>query len=57
MTKEIEYLEVLRIRNIKDANRFHTSGDTRMEEICIARADAYQNAIDVVSGKVDLNIL
>lgn len=56
MTKEIEYLEVLRKRNVKDANHFHTSGDTHMEEICIARADAYQNAIDVLSGKVDLNI-
>ena len=56
MTKEIEYLDVLRKRNVKDANHFHASGDTRMEEICIARADAYQNAINVLSGKVDLNI-
>ena len=49
----INNLETLRKRNLKDANQFHANGDTRMEEICIARADAYQNAISIMNCMSD----
>lgn len=53
MNKKIHDLETLKKRNLKDANHFHANGDTRMEEICIARADAYQNAISIINGVSD----
>lgn len=54
-TEEIaENLEILKRRNLKDANNFHIKGDTKMEEICMARADAYQTAIDILNGKISI---
>lgn len=52
MQKELDMLEILRKRNIKDANDYHLKHDVRMEEICSARADAYKNAIDIIKGKL-----
>ena len=52
MKKELDMLELLRKRSIKDANDYHLKHDVRMEEICFARADAYKNAIDIINGKL-----
>lgn len=53
MQDKIEKLEILRKRNLRDAKSFHLKGDTRMEEICTARADAYKCAIDVIKGEIN----
>ena len=54
MEEKLKQLEILKNRNLRDANAFHKKGDNRMEEICTARADAYKCAIEVITGKINL---
>ena len=53
MEEKVKQLEILKNRNLRDANDFYKNGDNRMGEICSARVDAYKCAIDVITGKIN----